>query len=206
MPMPGSSFAGSSGCAPGGTTHMSGSRGAWRLLASGARSEDGDRGEEAEADGAMHVFHGVKYSSGRVRAAATATVSEPETRRRDAGGVRLVSRSVSRCRHVCDLQLPCQRNRVARARPGNRASPSCVLRNASSSHGIVVRVELRGLEALVVDAQRAADRGRGVDDDDRGAARVGVDVDQAVEPHVEAAFFARLARWRPAVSGSPRST
>ena len=39
----------------------------------------------------------------------------------------------------------------------------------------------------------AADRGRGVDDDDGGAARVGVDVDETVEPHVEAAFFARFA-------------
>src|SRR6478752_189519 len=57
-------------------------------------------------------------------------------------------------------------------------------------------LELGGLQALVVDAQCAAERGRGVDDDDRGAPGVGVDVDERVEPYVEAAFFARLARRR----------
>src|SRR6185312_16399110 len=58
------------------------------------------------------------------------------------------------------------------------------------------RLELGALEALVVYAQRSADRGRGIDDDHRRAAGVRVDVDHAVEPHVEAALFARFANRR----------
>src|SRR5262245_46419051 len=54
-------------------------------------------------------------------------------------------------------------------------------------------VELRRLGGLIVDAQRPANRRRGVDDDDRRAAKIGVNVDQRVEPDVEAAFLARLA-------------
>src|SRR4029078_656642 len=55
------------------------------------------------------------------------------------------------------------------------------------------RRELGALEAFVVDAQRAADRGRGVDDDHRRAAGVRVDIDEAVEAHIEAALLARFA-------------
>ena len=56
-----------------------------------------------------------------------------------------------------------------------------------------VRVEFRRLQTLIVRAQRPAEDGGGVDDDDGGAAEIRVDVDERVEPDVEAAFFARLA-------------
>ena len=54
-------------------------------------------------------------------------------------------------------------------------------------------VELGAFETLLVDAHRAANRGGRVDDDDGCASGVGVDVDQAVEAHVEATLLARLA-------------
>ena len=57
-------------------------------------------------------------------------------------------------------------------------------------------IELRALEALLVNAQRAADRRRRVDDDHGRAAGIRVDVHQPVEPHVEAALFARFAHRR----------
>jgi len=43
---------------------------------------------------------------------------------------------------------------------------------------------------------RSADGGRRVDDDDRRAAGVGIDVDQPVEPHFQTAFLASLAQRR----------
>src|SRR5262249_5902140 len=58
------------------------------------------------------------------------------------------------------------------------------------------RREPRRLEALRGRAERAADGRRGVDDDDRRAAGVGVDIDEAVEAHLEAALFTRLANCR----------
>jgi hypothetical protein len=57
-------------------------------------------------------------------------------------------------------------------------------------------VELGRFQTLLVDAERAPDRRGGVDDDDRRATGVRVDVDQAVEPHLEAAFLPRLPHGR----------
>jgi len=51
-------------------------------------------------------------------------------------------------------------------------------------------------QALFVDLQVAANRGRGVDDDDRSAPGVRVDVDEAVESHVEPALLARFTQRR----------
>src|SRR4030095_13863897 len=48
------------------------------------------------------------------------------------------------------------------------------------------------LETLFVTAKFAADRMRRVDDDDRSAPRVGVDVHERIETDLQAAFFARL--------------
>ena len=58
------------------------------------------------------------------------------------------------------------------------------------------RVEFSGLQALVVDTQRAAEHGCGVHDDDGRAAGLRVHVHQAFESHVEAAFFSRFADCR----------
>src|SRR4051812_18356104 len=56
-----------------------------------------------------------------------------------------------------------------------------------------VRIELRRLQALVVDAQRPAKNGRRVHRDDGCAPRIRIDVDERVDAHVESAFLARLA-------------
>src|SRR6188472_3566527 len=50
--------------------------------------------------------------------------------------------------------------------------------------------EPAGLEAFLIDRQRAADHRRRVHDDDRRAARVGVEIDQSLEPNLEAALLA----------------
>lgn len=55
-----------------------------------------------------------------------------------------------------------------------------------------VRSDLRRLETLIVGVECASNRRRGVHDDDRRASRVRVDVDEAVEPHIESALFAGL--------------
>jgi peptide deformylase len=57
-------------------------------------------------------------------------------------------------------------------------------------------LELSRLQALVVDAQLPANRRSRVDDDDRCATGVGVDVDESIEADVEAAFFSRFADGR----------
>src|SRR5439155_12151999 len=56
------------------------------------------------------------------------------------------------------------------------------------------RLEQLRLEAFVVAPETAADRRRRKRDDDDGDAGVRVDVDQAIEPDVEAAFLARFAK------------
>ena len=61
-PMPGSSFAGSSGCAPGGTMHMSGWR-RLRLFALGREVRRTDGREQDDQANTGDVLHGAKYSS-----------------------------------------------------------------------------------------------------------------------------------------------
>ena len=169
MPMPGSSLAGSSGCAPGGTMHMSGC-GAGACLPLAATPEDDAAASRTTKPSAGDVLHGAQYISGR-RSAEEVTVqrrqksrrSEPTAQRDGAGPIQVVAQAFVR---AAERELVPRNRRV---------------------------VELRRLEALVVDAERAADRRRGVDDDDRRAAGVRVDVDQAVEPDVEPALLARFA-------------
>jgi peptide deformylase len=57
-------------------------------------------------------------------------------------------------------------------------------------------LELGRFETFVIGAQRAADRRRRVDDDDRRATGVRIDVHEAVDADVEPAFLARLAHGR----------
>ena len=57
----------------------------------------------------------------------------------------------------------------------------------------VVRGEPRRLQRLVGRGQRPAHHRRLVDDDDRRRPRIRVDVDEPVEPDVQAGFLARLA-------------
>ena len=56
-----------------------------------------------------------------------------------------------------------------------------------------VAIDEGGLEALVVDLQGAADRRRGIDNDDRGATGVRIDVHEAIEADLESAFLAGFA-------------
>ena len=68
-----------------------------------------------------------------------------------------------------------------------------VLRKASSSHGIVSASKSRASRHSSSPQSSPPTTLRGVDDDDGRAAGIRVDIDQSVEPDVEAGFFARFA-------------
>jgi hypothetical protein len=130
MPMPGSSFAGSSGCAPGGTTHISAFR-ARRLLALGEQVRRGSRGREDDEAAEVHVSWRQVYSerrggqAGRANRFAGCSNGDTSSVRPEWDGVR---------------------------RSGNRAAlRACCGRRARPTG--CSRVELRALEALLVDAQ-----------------------------------------------------
>src|SRR5215475_10043192 len=58
------------------------------------------------------------------------------------------------------------------------------------------RVEQLRLQTFVIAPEAAADRGGRIRDDDDRDAWIRVNVDQAIEPDVEAAFFAGFAQGR----------
>src|SRR5439155_1992983 len=59
-----------------------------------------------------------------------------------------------------------------------------------------LRLDFGRFEAFLVGRERASHGRGGVDDDDRRAAGVGINVDEPVEPNREAALLARLANRR----------
>ena len=160
-----------------------------RLLACGdqrrttrSRRQRSTISEAAES----HLFHGVSIAT--VREAGDRSLA---TRRRNRCGFALVA--ILQPASASATRTSPQRNRMAR--------PGQVIAQA------FVRAAERELDPTECRAARtpplsrhsssthsvAADRGRGVDDDDRRAARIGIDVDEPVEPDVEAALLARLA-------------
>ena len=153
---------------------------------------DGDR---PVARGAVHVpdASAEHQRHGGRRLALREDAGAPDrSRSRDRGGRRQDHRGRTKGRRPGRLG----RMRVAQAR---EVVAQAFLRAAERElvPGDRGRLEERRVETfLVFSRQRAADRGGGVHDDDRRAARVGIDVHQPVQPDVEAAFLAGFADCR----------